>query len=180
MSFRNTFFILILFSILAACNKPEQKENSATEDFFNLPAFFNAEAKRLSANSNLLVDKTVVLNGKKESKELSIKDWNAELTLFSKCHIHDPALKEYYKVSKEAESIIYTAIDKTVNVRRLALTMDGKNIKNIVIETQNSNEVFEATQVLNYSPDKGFSIRKNQKVVLFSEDIFEIDLQFKS
>ena len=173
-----------VLSLVACQNTAKTTLQHSDIDFFNIPAYFDAEAERLTKLSGLQVQKLVVLDGKEEKEQLNIKDWKKELALFSKIQIHGATQKEKYSVDSSFAadgslvSVIYRSNDPKTHTKEVSVNFVAKAVSAIQIRTASENEVYLADQLMIYTPDKGYHIEKMQKVTLHSAHNYLIDLKF--
>lgn len=184
MTIQKTSLFLLSLLIFSACQQEKVLINKASDHFFDLPAYFQTEAERLSKIEGLTVQKTVLLDGRSESKELQIEDWNKELALFAKIQIHSPTQREKYRVdssfmdNEDLKIVHYQSEDKKASAKSVQLFYKNNKLKKIEIVTHSENEVYTAEQQLVYEADKGFSIEKNQKVTLLQQHKYAISLEY--
>ncbi|GAB2975915.1 hypothetical protein GCM10027049_08280 [Mucilaginibacter puniceus] len=150
--------------LLPAC-KPAIKEDGVKAKYFDLKAFFKADAKRLS-RLNKPVRKTVTHNGVTETKEVKIDDWSRELSLFSESDINKPAWRDSYKVQTTPTMVIYTATDDDLKTREIIVNKTGERVKYIRIYNYTKNKLYYTYEKLTYWPDSLYKIEKTQHVRL--------------
>lgn len=178
------FFLSILsLSLLCACIKVEP-QNFQQEKRFDLPAFFETEAKRLHEIKDLNVRKTVLQNGKTEEQKTKIEDWNKELTIFKKYNIHKPQVFEEYQEKREnldggKYHLTYQTKNPKLNLKQVDLWFNQDDqIQEIILKQTALNQVYESDYKLSYKPEEGYTIEKLQKVILFEKDRFQVILRF--
>jgi hypothetical protein len=175
------FVTVVTMILFYSCSKPEMKTLDKNNNYPDIPAFFKAEAERLSIKKGLKVQKSTVLNDKKESKISNIKDWNAEFSMFFRYKIHESAQRPYYKVTEEGNKVLFETSVDAMQLKKITVVYSDKTsrkIKSLEMEIIQNNEVYGSKMTVNYDIEKGYSINKKQKVILFTEDIFEIKLNF--
>ncbi|MGN6179722.1 MAG: hypothetical protein ACTHNW_11115 [Mucilaginibacter sp.] len=160
----------LLTICLAAC-KPEIKKAS----FFDLSGYFSKEAARLQA-LNKPVLKTVEHNGgAPETKRVTIRDWNAELSLFKSSDINKPAWASSYTVQGDSGLTIYMAKDTDLKTRRLLIKRENGKVKWIVILNHTpKNLLYDSFEKLTYFPDSLYMIEKRQSVRILGTNRYRI------
>lgn len=150
--------------LLPAC-KPAIKEEGVTAKYFDLKAYFKADAARLSSIKKTAF-KTVTHNGVTESKEVKIDNWARELSLFSESDINKPAWRDSYTVQTTPTMVIYTATDDDLKTRGIIVNKTGDKVKYIVIYNYTKNILYYTKEKLTYMPDSIYKIEKTQHVRL--------------
>ncbi len=150
--------------LLPSC-KPEIKNDGATAKYFDLKAYFKADAARLSGIKKSTL-KTVTHNGTTESKEVNINNWERELSLFSESDINKPAWRDSYKVQTTPTMVIYMATDDDLKTREIIINKTGGKVKYITIYNYTKNILYYTNEKLTYIPDSIYKIEKTQYVRL--------------
>lgn len=152
-------FGLLLVTGITACRPEIKKAN-----FFDLAGYFTNEAARLKAN-NRPVFKTVEHNGVSESKKLTIRDWDAELSLFKNSDINKPAWSSSYEIHRDSGLTIYVAKSSDLRTQRLMIKQDNRKVKWILIYNHTpKNPLYDSFEKLTYVPDSLYMIEKRQSV----------------
>jgi hypothetical protein len=161
------YFILML----PAC-KPAIKPN-AHPQYFNVKAFFDKEAKRLTALKKPVL-KTVYHNGATESKKLSIDNWDTEFGLFSGSDINRPAWVNSYSVINEGNILIYKANDPELTTREILIKQVNGKVVYMLIYNYTKNPLYTNSEELTYFPDSLYQINKVQTVRLLGTNKYQI------
>lgn len=166
----------ILFS-LAGCSEPAAKR-LAGQEYFDLKAYIQQEATRLSGK-NPIVSKTVIVNGLVENKKVRIADWSAELTSFSDADINKAAWKGLFHVVKNDTLESYQSDDNKVNVKRLEIVRKNGRIRQVEIVLKTTNYLYTSTDQLTYYPDSIYRIEKNQQIRLLQPKSYKVTGEIK-
>ncbi len=150
--------------LLPSC-KPAVKEDGVTAKYFDLKAFFKADAERLTG-LNKPVRKTVAHNGDTETKGVKIDNWERELSLFSESDINKPAWRDSYGVQTSPTMVIYIAKDDDLKTREIIVNKTNDKVKYIVIYNYTKNILYYTQEKLTYWPDSLYKIEKTQQVRL--------------
>ncbi|RZA01359.1 MAG: hypothetical protein EOP47_11020 [Sphingobacteriaceae bacterium] len=150
--------------LLPAC-KPAIKDDGVTAKYFDLKAYFKADAARLSRIKKTTL-KTVTHNGATETKEVKIDNWERELSLFSEANINKPAWRDSYKIQTTPTIVIYTAKDDDLKTREIIVNKTADKVKYIVIYNYTKNILYYTKEKLTYWPDSLYKIEKTQQVRL--------------
>jgi hypothetical protein len=168
---------LLIIAALASC-KPDVKENQGTLKYFDLKGFFKADSARLSQR-HPLVTKTIVQNGKAQTKKVYINNWGNEFDLFASSDINKPAWRDSYTINASDSVIVYTAkVPGELKTSRIIISKNGNKIKWILIYNHTKNMLYENTEKLTYFPDSVYSIAKQQKVRLLGKNLYTITGRF--
>ncbi|HVV56652.1 MAG TPA: hypothetical protein VHC47_15060 [Mucilaginibacter sp.] len=132
--------------------------------YFDLKGYFLADSARLT-KLNPLITKTVTHNNDTETKKVHIKDWGAELSLFTESDINKPAWRADYNIQQSGDFLIYKAKKNTdLKTRDIIIKKTGDKIKWILIFNHTQNILYESEEKLSYFPDSLYIIRKLQRV----------------
>lgn len=164
-AFKFLLLMLVGILLLPAC-KPEINEDGVTAKYFDLKAYFKADAARLN-KLNKPVSKTVTHNGVTETKEIKIDNWARELSLFSESDINKPAWRDSYQIQQTDHILIYMATDSTLKTREIIIKKkkDGQ-VQYIAIYNYTKNKLYYTKEKLTYIPDSIYKIEKTQHVRL--------------
>ncbi len=168
--------VLSFLIILSACqSEPKVEIDNSAITFFDLEAFFEKEIKDFPYQK---IKKTVTLNGKAQTKELTDFDMKKELAIFINSNINKSSWKDKYKVVETANQITYEATVEKLKIRKIIIDKDRGEVIKIRISTNASQRIFTAEKELIYEPSKGYSIKNHQDVVASGETNMEIVVKF--
>ena len=168
--------VIALIVIVSGC-KPQVKEPAGTLKYFDLKGFFKADSARLS-QKHPLVTKTVVQNGKSQTKKVYIDNWGSEFELFTNADINKPAWRDSYSINTSDSVIIYSAKQPELKTTRIIISKKGDKVKWILIYSHTKILLYENTEKLTYFPDSVYSIAKLQKVRLLGKNLYVITGKF--
>ncbi len=160
--------------LLTACTGPAgEPEKNRGDYFFDLKAFFAAEAGRLTATGKPAI-KEVTRNRAVERRRLKI-NWDTELALFRESDINRPAWKDSYRTTVTGDTTTYSATDEDLRTRRITLVRQaGGGIRHIRIENRVSNFLYTTTETLDYFPASGYAIDRSQSVRIIGTNHYTI------
>lgn len=167
-----TVALIGIFS-LQSC-KPENIKDGAEKEYFDIEGYFKTNIAQLKKQHGA-ISKTVTHNGSSETKNVQISNWEAELGLFIASDINKPAWKGSYTKKDSAGATIYTAKDPGLKTRRIIIskTKEGA-VKQIFINGEVNNALYNTHETLNYFPDSAYSIEKYQKVKLLGANTYKV------
>ncbi|WP_298736721.1 hypothetical protein [uncultured Chitinophaga sp.] len=157
---------------LLACNPggSRQVDSAAHSD---LKAYFTAEAIQM-AQSGLQMQKTVALNGQRDSINQPLTDTLALQHLlkpFLDVDINKPSLRDAYRTDTVKDlftgssAIMYAARHTSVNPQQIILNFDSTGqISSVNINKRTSNLVYQYQQNLFYQHLKTIRITTRQKI----------------
>lgn len=122
LSTRISFLFLILCSLLAC--KPETKESAQTS-FYPWAKYLTTQIDSLSKHP-LVVNKTILLDGQKEEKQLSSIDWKQEWAMFLHADLNTPAAAlSYDNLSEEGFFWYSLKSEEKLPVKKLYIQLDA-------------------------------------------------------
>jgi hypothetical protein len=171
---------IILVALAASCG-PSAPEGPGSSNFFDLEAYFDAEAGRLGKLQG--VEKIITLNGETQQQR---GEWNAEEELdgFKDLKINRPAWRDQYEVDSlrgsdgQLAGLRYAARDSSLRIREVEIDMKEGGVEEIRVEKYIKNTVVYFHQELSYRPAEGYRIRRVQKVPLTKRSELEIAVRF--
>lgn len=164
---------LLLFGVLASCGGKDQSKPATAMQYFDVKGYFSKEAKTLSQR-NLVINKTVIVNGATENKSLKITDWNKELAAFIDADINKRAWAGEFSEVKTSNGIVYTSNNEKVPVKKLIVDKKKERITAVTVIINNSNYLYTSSDTLRYYPDSLYQIRKAQHITLMSPKTYRI------
>lgn len=146
---------IITLSGLTACEPPNQTTNGNAQPYFDLKGFVQKQIAVL-AKQQPSVKKQVRNDSKKATKTLKVKDWEKELRMFANADINKSALIGTYEVSKNGNTIKYTAKEEKNSVKEMVVEL-GENEKvatSVKITVGGDNALFASGTKLSFSCQK--------------------------
>jgi V8-like Glu-specific endopeptidase len=169
--------LFILFFILAGCKSNQQEKVVSNEKYFDLQGFMEKEQGRL-ARLNLIIQKTVSVNGSSETRSMKITDWKKELAAFTDADINKAAWKGLFHKKKQNDWEIFTSDNEKVPVKALMVKLAGDKVVELKIHLQNTNPLYTSVDTLSYLPDRLYQIIKVQHIKLLKTKEYRITGKF--
>lgn len=165
------FTIYLYFAVVMLVTACAPKANSVTESdgiLPDIPAIIKADMSNFSNNK---LQKTVIVDNNSEVKNIDAPDWENELSLFLEAQINKPAWIDKYSVIEKGNTTTISAEDDDLIIRKIE-----KKGKEITIEKQKSNLLYESKEKLTWQPTQNkYSIVSDRKVVLGNWQHIEIN-----
>jgi hypothetical protein len=165
------------------CNTPEN-EVSGNAEYFDLASLVQKDIDYNTANA-CSEEKSVYMNGNKETKLMDSIDWKSELQPLMDCDINKPAWKGKYFVDTATTSVTnittihHKALSDKVTIKSLVVELKGNEIQRIFITKRINSFIFSSLQIIEYFPAKGFSVRGEQKAALMKTFDLNVDVVYK-
>lgn len=166
MKFILPLLTLLLFTSHCTSDRA-QEEAPAVGAFFDLQTYLDGEIERLT-EGKIPATKSISLNGKTETQENLMINYENDLRLFREADINKPAWIEKYETKEEQLSgshkmTTYTALDSSLVVQRLLIDEDqGVPIK-IEIDRKTGTVLSNGKHLLVYEPGRGYSVATEQQ-----------------
>lgn len=173
------FLYTLLFTVfLISCNNSSNVNTENIEKpFFDLKGFFEKEIANQKFET---IEKTVKVDEKAETKNLTDFDLEKELKLFSDCDINNPSLFDKYKTEESTEgNLIYTALNEDLKVQKIEILKSNDTVEKIIIHKKVETQIYNSEKILTYEPTVGYSIENSQKTLGSDEKDYEIKVVFK-
>jgi hypothetical protein len=154
------------------------------DSFFDLKAYFQSETGRLDLFAS--IEKTVSINGKKETRRVDNNDVSKNLSIFSDSDINRLAWKDKYAVDSiknnlgELQSLLYMAIDKNMKTQMLSVSFQERIVDSIFIVTQVNGFATDNKKEMVYIPKKGYRILSNQKTLLGTPREIFVEVKYQT
>lgn len=168
------FFCLVVFC--NSCTLKEQDKTSA-QPYFDLDSYFKAEAQRLS-KSNLQIDKTVMVNGESEEKNIKINNWEKEFESFIAADINKASWKGSFKIRKDSATTTYLTENEKIPVKKVEITYRKDKIYGIKIFITTTNRLYTSKDSLTYYPDSLYQLKKLQQIKLMGPKTYQVTGRF--
>lgn len=163
--------LIILSSLLLILSCKQADTVVYSGNYFDLKGYLEKQELRLKG---ALVDKTVSKNSDTERRQMKIRNWSSELSLFSASDINKPAWKDSYKKTTSANKIIYVALEPKLRTRSIEIIKQGNQVKSIVIINRSDNTLYSSAEHLEYFPDSLYRIEKKQNVILIGTNNYTV------
>lgn len=175
---------LILGFVLTACAENEAPgADTLPPAFFDLAGYMQQQIDSL-AKQPMVVDKTIELNGKVESRQMSDVNFANDLRVFREANINKPAWVEKYRADTQRLSgshliITYTALDSSLQTQSLSVEKDRGQVRRVDIKRRTGTVLSDGRHELWYEPATGYTVRTRQDN-RFGDDVdASIDVRWK-
>lgn len=179
------YFIFSIFTILSfsACVSTEINPPAAN-GFFDLSDFMEKDLAKKKTQVKQL-QKTIILDGAAETKELEHFDLAKETELFSAADINKIAWLDRYKADStfyktgQLKKLAYTNITNDLRTKNLIIHYDIKNIvDSILVEQSGTSVLAKSVQKLHYFPASGYRIENQQDITALDQHKLIVDVKF--
>lgn len=174
-SFKASIILSSLW-ILFACNPPA---TNSKPNYYPWNAFLQAELARLN-QTKPAVNKSILLNGKKEVKTLTDVNFENELALFKEADLNKPAFENSYDNLSENNLIWYSLKkDENLKVKSVQIQLDAfDHPENVTIILQEKNILFSSEKKMNLNFHDGqlqtYSIEGTQQLAWLEPTTYKL------
>lgn len=168
--------VLILF-LFGSCSENKNKALSVALTYFDVKSYFEQESIRLS-QTKPLVFKEILKNTEREAKEINIKDWNKEFSLFIESDINKPSWTSSYSIKTNNDTLIYSALYPDLRTKEIKILKKADEVLFISIKNEAINKLYQSQESLFYFPDSVYKIIKDQQVRIIGENHYQITGKF--
>ena len=175
-------YLILLFFLVSCQTKENTQKNAVIKPFYDIKGFFNGEIKRLT-EGGMTIQKTVSVNGKKETQVIEKPNFEEEFKMFIASDINRPAWMDKYfvketPVGNHGFKYEYWLKDKNLRTKKIIVDeMYGNVNKTIEILNSDKSVVTETEAQLFYDINRGFRISTLQKL-MGSVDSVSIEVVF--
>jgi hypothetical protein len=166
-------YALLFLTIASACSNPE-KTAVKDNNYFQLKSYFLKEAERLQS-LNPEIQKTVVVNGSRETRRLKIASWEKELSSFIDADINKRAWNGAFQKQANDSTETYTSNNEKVPIKSVTIRKKNDKIAGIVILVTNKNYLYTSSDTLYYYPGNQYGVKKIQQIKLLDEKKYQIN-----
>lgn len=177
------YFLIIITLFFTACQTPTTPQKIAqTPSYYDLNGFFEKEIKTLE-QQKVKLQKKIQQNGVVEEHLIDVNNWAEELQVFKESDLNKPSWKHKYSLDSTLieDSLVllhYKALDETLNIQVLDIKLENNMVHSILIIKKTSSQIYESQQYLTYIPQKSYSIKNSQDVVLIDKNEYHIEAKF--
>ena len=175
---KKLFSLMIASFLLMSCADVPIVQHSSN---FSISSFLNEESKQHQKLKTRL-EKEVIRDEFKESKNIESPNWEHELKPFFESDIDKPAWHLAYDCDTvQTDSllqIVYVALDEKAPVRRMQIDYLHQQIQKIEIQFEKLNPWFSLKRKLIYQHLLGYHIEGEQHMVLSDPSRFAINVKF--
>jgi hypothetical protein len=170
-------FLVVLLGCLQGCT-PAVQEN-AKPVFYPWEKYLTAQIDSLNKHPQA-VQKTILLDGKKEEKQLATIDWKQEWAMFLHADLNKPAAASSYDNLSEDGFVWYSLkSNENLAVKKLYIQLDALDRPaKVEIEIEEKNFLFETHKKLNMNFVDGrvqtYSIDGSQKMRWMSPTHYQL------
>lgn len=166
-------YAFLLACVILSCSNAEQEKQNGGATYFDLKGYIGKQAKAL-AKRNPIVNKTVIVNGAAEQKQLKIENWEKELASFIDADINKRAWQGEFNSVDVNNVQTYTSNNEKVPVKKLQVIKSDGEVTGLVVIIKNSNYLYSSSDTLAYYPDSLYQIRKSQQIKLMEPRNYRI------
>ena len=171
---------LLLFEACFQSNTTEATPNPTS--FFDLETYFHKEVQRLKNTKS--IQKAVSIGTETEQKTIDNVNFSQELAVFTQSNINKSSLLEKYEVDsifnaqEQLQQITYKAKNAALRTQHLAVFFHQNEVSKVEILNTSQNLIAQSEQKLRYSPDEGYSIQSQQKIVFSEPENMTVRVKF--
>jgi len=178
---RNIIFIIIGLFIVS-CSQEQDATVVPSDGFFDLANYFEKEVVYLNQHQKS-IQKTIQLNGTKETQTLDGIDFEKELKVFANSNINKIAWLDAYQVDSvrvggKLQSLHYKTQNPKLKTKEISILFKDDKVNSIKVLNISKTALADTEQRLEYKSRKAYHIENIQKVSLMDNQKMIIDVQF--
>ncbi len=177
--------VMLLSGWMTGCTPSEtvKEEISREKFYFDLESVVKQDIDTNTTN-HLSENKTVIINGRKETKKIDTVDWKLELQPIADADINRAAWKGKFLADTldvgvaGRKTIQYRALSADIPVQSMRVDFENNQVYRVSILKKINSMLFTSIQYMDYYPRKGFIIRSEQKAFIINSLQTEIAVDF--
>lgn len=171
--------VVTIAALFLSCTSDRKGKEVIRETYFDIPGYFKGEIARLTQD-NPVVNKTVVKDSLSESQEIKIADWGNELASFVSVDLNKPAYAGVLQKDSTTKKVNIKASDPKIDLVAVDITY-GENGEPIAFRVHRNieNSLYNTRETLLYEKNKGYSLEKNQSVLILGDKYYHVQGTFK-
>lgn len=158
--------ILFAFLLLLVSSCGSDKKTSYAEKFYpiSITKIVNNELNNLHDKS-IKASKTIIYNNTKiEHKEICKEDVETDLKSFVEFDINKAAWQKSYTQKTIGNITIFECLEQKLPLKKITIKGDLKKPESINIHFYNNNNLYQSTKLIQWIPNKSYSIFSIQDV----------------
>lgn len=168
--------------LCASCQSSAPASQADVHAYFDLARLVQ---KDISDNSEKACGemKTVYVNTTGETKQLDSINWQKELQPILDCDINKAAWFGKFQVDTfhnepGAMTIQYHSMSDKIPVRSMSVLIRNNTVQRVLILKRTRSFIFTSEQQIAYIPEKGFSVRGEQRAVMMKNFELNVDASY--
>ena len=159
-------YILVFCSIIVlftSCNSNKQEKNTIQYYPFSFQNIIDKQAENINKTSSSPI-KIIYMNNTIEKKKIENSDVIRDIKSFSEFDINKAAWQDSYSIYKSDSSTIFTCKEEKLPLKKITVWGELNNPKLIRVYFINNNNLYQSVKILNWAPNKFYSIYSVQDV----------------
>ncbi len=166
--------ILLICCIAFSCTKKEKVTNETA--FFDIS---NLVDSLLQIENKSTITRQLIVNGKKESKNLKDQDLTEIFEFLKQFNINHPKLYDKYKVTKTANETMYKAIEEGFDLREMKVIKNKTSIEEIQIYYKSENLISSSEKMIIWNPATKLDFKNTNKTLWSDPQHMDISWTYK-
>lgn len=148
-------FFLLVVGFTTSC-QVESTIDPNNNKFFDIERFIDTLMTQESPIHN--VKRTIILDDKKEEKELVQYDMTEAYIYLKKFNINQPRLYDKYTVETDNETTTYTALEPELNVQKCIIEREGDKVQRVFIDYKVGTMISASRKEIDFMPGTKLSV----------------------
>jgi hypothetical protein len=166
-----------LLVALSSCQ--QEKVRDLQDAYFDNPAFFEAEIKRLN-QSKMGAIKQLKAGESQGQARVSVIDWAKELEIFRQIDLNKAVYSGKFQVNNNSnEQLGITSLDRIQDNINIVNYTKAIDLSSKIIWLEATKIFTETTTHWRYVPDSGYTIRGEEKIKGLITNTFEVSALFE-
>lgn len=162
-------FVISYLVALVSC-QTAQSVNVDKNKFFDIESYVDTLMSRQGTEFD--VRRTIILDGEKETTELSDYDMTETFIYLKKFNINQPRLYDKYNVEDKGNKTVYTALKEDLNVRKCEVSRTSGKVERIYIDYKVGTMISASEKQIEFIPGQILSVNnKNVSRVSKNSDM---------
>lgn len=161
---KQTLALVLVLFLVSAC-EPDQKTSEIVNYYpFSITKIVNQELNDLQ-NETVSASKTVIYNNSKiEHKQINKVDIETDLKSFVEFDINKAAWQKSYSQKTIENITIFECLEQKLPLKKITIKGDLNKPESINVHFYNNNNLYQSTKIIEWVPNKSYSIFSIQDV----------------